>query len=68
MGLAGGGLTCKDLQSDLCERGEGGLVQHTDTAHLAHLHRVHTPPPHRLQDVTHRGRLLERALEEIWRE
>ena len=58
------GLTSEDLQSYLSERGEGCLVQHTDTAHLLHLSGVHSSPADRLQDVAHRGRLLKRPLKE----
>lgn len=30
-------VTCEDLQADLCERGEGRLIQHTHAAHFLHL-------------------------------
>lgn len=58
--------TCENLQADLREGGEGRLIQHTNTAHLLDLSRVHTLPSDRFQDVPHRCRLLERSLEQIY--
>ncbi len=58
--------TCENLQADLREGGEGRLIQHTNTAHLLDLSRVHALPSDRLQDVPHRCRLLERSLEQIY--
>lgn len=46
-----GPLTCEDLQADLGEGCQRGLVEHADIADLPHLSGVDTAAPNRPQDV-----------------
>jgi hypothetical protein len=63
-----GPLTCEDLQADLGEGRQRGLVEHANVADLPHLSGVDTAAPNRPEDVPNRSRLLKRTLEEAWGE
>lgn len=60
------GLTCEDLQADLCESRQRSLVEHTDAADLLHLGGVDASAPDRPENVPNRSRFLKRTLEETW--
>lgn len=62
-----GSRTCEDLQPDLGQSRQRGLVEDTDVADLLYLRGVDPFTPDRLEDVPHGRRLLKCALQETWR-
>lgn len=49
--IGSGCLTCEDLQADLGESRQRGLVEDTDAADLLHLSGVYASAPDRPEDV-----------------
>ena len=58
-------LTGEYLEAYLCQCRQSRLVEHTDAAHFLNFSRVDSLPSDWFKDVSHRGRLLKRSLEEV---